>query len=143
MFHKLEKVGKALMPLLYNSNFSPPQKKFIVGKKCFYVRFSFKLGKVKVAQSRLTLCNPTDYTVHGTSLGQNNEMGSVSLLQGILPTRGSNPGLSHYRQILYQLRQKGSLLFIHFGCAGSFLLLFLLLSLVVARGGCSSVLRNY
>ena len=125
MFHKLEKVGKALMPLLYNSNFSPPPKKknFIVGKKCFYVRFSFKLGTVKVAQSRLTLCNPTDYTVHGTSLGQNNEMGSVSLLQGILPTQGSNPGLSHYRQILYQLRQKGSLLFIHFGCAGSFLLL--------------------
>ena len=30
-------------------------------------------------------------------------MGSLSLLQGILPTQGSNPGLLHGRQILYQL----------------------------------------
>ena len=30
-------------------------------------------------------------------------MGSFSLLQRILPTQGSNPGLPHYRQILYQL----------------------------------------
>ena len=28
---------------------------------------------------------------------------SYSLLQGIFPTQGSNPGLSHYRQILYPL----------------------------------------
>ena len=30
------------------------------------------------------------------------------LLQGIFPTQGLNPGLSHYRQILYQLSHKGS-----------------------------------
>ena len=30
-------------------------------------------------------------------------MGSLSLLQGIVPTQGSNPGLLHCRQILYQL----------------------------------------
>ena len=42
------------------------------------------------------------------SPGQNTGMGSLSLLQGIFPTQGSNPGLSHCRQILYQLRQKGS-----------------------------------
>ena len=30
------------------------------------------------------------------------------LLQGIFPTQGLNPGLSHYRQILYQLSYKGS-----------------------------------
>ena len=35
-------------------------------------------------------------------------MGSLSLLQGIFPTQGSNPGLPHCRQILYQLSQKGS-----------------------------------
>ena len=35
-------------------------------------------------------------------------MGSLSLLQGIFPTQGSNPGLPHCRQILYQLSHKGS-----------------------------------
>ena len=30
------------------------------------------------------------------------------LLQGIFPTQGSNPGLPHCRQILYQLSHKGS-----------------------------------
>ena len=40
--------------------------------------------------------------------GQNTGVGSLSLLQGIFPTQGSNPGLSHGRWILDQLRQKGS-----------------------------------
>ena len=35
-------------------------------------------------------------------------MGSLSLLQGIFPTQGLNPGLPHCRQILNQLRHKGS-----------------------------------
>ena len=34
---------------------------------------------------------------------------SFSLLQGITPTQGSNPGLAHCRKSLYQLRHKGSL----------------------------------
>ena len=42
------------------------------------------------------------------SLGQNTGVGSLSLLQGIFPTQGSNPGLPHCRQILYQLSYKGS-----------------------------------
>ena len=42
------------------------------------------------------------------SLGQNTRVGSLSLLQGIFPTQGSNPGLSHCRRILYQLSQKGN-----------------------------------
>ena len=42
------------------------------------------------------------------SPGQNTGMGSLSLLQGISPTQGSNPGLPHCKQILYQLRYKGS-----------------------------------
>ena len=33
---------------------------------------------------------------------------SLSLLQRIFPTQGSNPGLPHCRQILYQLSHKGS-----------------------------------
>ena len=42
------------------------------------------------------------------SPGQNSGVGSLSLLQGIFPTQGSSPGLPHYRQILYQMRHKGS-----------------------------------
>ena len=37
------------------------------------------------------------------SPGQNIGVGSISLLQGIFPTQGVNPGLPHCRQILYQL----------------------------------------
>jgi len=33
--------------------------------------------------------------------------GYLSLLQGIFPTQGSNPGLLHCRKILYQLSHKG------------------------------------
>ena len=42
------------------------------------------------------------------SPGQNTGAGSLSLLQGIFPTQGSNPGLPHCRWILYQLSHKGS-----------------------------------
>ena len=42
------------------------------------------------------------------SLGQNTGVGSCSLLQGIFPTQGSNLGLLHCRQSLYQLNLKGS-----------------------------------
>ena len=46
-----------------------------------------------------------DYTVHGTL---HTGVGNLSLLQGILPTQGSNPCLPHCRQILYQLSYKGN-----------------------------------
>ena len=39
---------------------------------------------------------------------QNTGVGSISLLQGVFPAQGSNPGLPHYRQILYLLSHKGS-----------------------------------
>ena len=55
--------------------------------------------KVKVAQLCLTICN---------SLSQNTVGGSLSLLHGISPIQGSNRGLPHCGQILYQLRHKGS-----------------------------------
>ena len=42
------------------------------------------------------------------SPGQNTGVGSHSLLQGIFPTQGSNPGLPHYRWILYHLSHQGS-----------------------------------
>ena len=43
------------------------------------------------------LCGPRN------SLGQNTGVDSLSLLQGIFPTQGSNPGLPHCGRILYQL----------------------------------------
>ena len=42
------------------------------------------------------------------SPGQNTGVGSRSIHQGIFPSLGSNPGLPHCRQILYQLSHKGS-----------------------------------
>ena len=43
------------------------------------------------------------------SPGQNTGVSSLSLLQGVFPTQGSNPPcLPHCRRILYQLSHKGS-----------------------------------
>ena len=41
--------------------------------------------------------------------GQNTGMGSHSLLQGMFPTQGSNPGLPHCRKILHHVSHHGSL----------------------------------
>ena len=60
-------------------------------------------SEVKVTQSCLALCNPMNYTVHGILQARILEWVSCSLLQGIFPTQGSNPGLPHCRRILYQL----------------------------------------
>ena len=64
--------------------------------------------KVKVAQSCPTLCHPMYATPYSpwNSPGQNTGVGSLSLLQGIFPTQGSNPGLLHCWQILYQLSHR-------------------------------------
>ena len=64
-----------------------------------------------VDQSCLTLCDRMDYSLPGSSVhvdspGQNTGAGSRSLLQGIFPTQGSNPGLPHCRQILYHLSHR-------------------------------------
>ena len=40
------------------------------------------------------------------SPGQNTGVASCSLLQGIFPTQGSNPGLPHCRRVLYQLSHR-------------------------------------
>ena len=40
------------------------------------------------------------------SPGQNTGVGSRSLLQGIFPTQGSNPGFPHCRRILYHLSHR-------------------------------------
>ena len=55
-----------------------------------------------VSQSCPTLQRHRLYSLWYSS-GQNTGVGSLSLLQGIFPTQGSNPGLLHRRWILYQL----------------------------------------
>ena len=42
------------------------------------------------------------------SPGQNTGVGSLSLLQGIFLTQGSNPGLPHCGWIIYQLSHRGN-----------------------------------
>ena len=58
--------------------------------------------------SRLTLCDPMGYIVHGILQARNTGVGSHSLLQRLFPTQGLNLGLSHCRQILYCLSHQGS-----------------------------------
>ena len=65
-----------------------------------------------VAQLCLTLCDPMDCSlpgssIHGDSPAKNTGEGCHTLLRGIFPTQGLNPGL-HCRQILYHLGPKGS-----------------------------------
>ena len=63
-----------------------------------------------VSQLCVTLCDPVDYnppgaSVHGDSPGKKTGVGCHFLLQGILPTQGSNLGLLNCRQTLYYLSQ--------------------------------------
>jgi len=53
-------------------------------------------------------CSLPASSVHEVSPGNNTGMGYHVLLQGIFPTRRSNPGLLHCRQILYHLSHQGS-----------------------------------
>ena len=49
-----------------------------------------------------------DYTVHGFLQARILEWVAVPFSREIFPTQGSNPGLLHCRQILYQLSHQGS-----------------------------------
>ena len=53
-------------------------------------------------------CSPPGFFVHGILQGKNTGVGSHSLLWRIFPTQGSNPGLLHYRWILYCLNYQES-----------------------------------
>ena len=63
----------------------------------------------KLLQSWLTLCDLMDFQEPARLLcpwdspGKNTGVGCHALLQGVLPTQGSNPGLPRCGQILYCL----------------------------------------
>ena len=63
---------------------------------------------MKVTQSCLTLCDPMDCSLPGSSPSQNTGGGSRCRLQRIFLDQGSNPGLPHCRRILYHLSHQGS-----------------------------------
>ena len=87
--------------------------------------------KVKIAQSFPTLCNPMDCIVHEILQPRTLEVS----LQEVFPTQGSNPGLLHCRQILFQLSHQGS-------SAVSYLLSFGLLALGKANSYVLNTLRE-
>ena len=67
--------------------------------------FKRKVKKKKKSES----CSVVSHSLYPwNSPGQNTRVRSHSLLQGIFPTQGLNPGLPHCRQILYQLSHQGS-----------------------------------
>ena len=66
-----------------------------------------------VTQLCPTLCDTMGWglpgsSVHGDSPGKNTGVGCHALLQGIVPTQGSNPGPLHCGWILYCLSHQGS-----------------------------------
>ena len=68
---------------------------------------------VLFSQSCPTLCDPMDWnppgsSVHWASPGKNTEVSSHFVLQGIFPTQGLNPDLTHCGQILYRLSHQAS-----------------------------------
>ena len=59
------------------------------------------------SESRSDIFQPHRPYSPWNSPGQNTGVGICSLLQGIFPTQGSDPGLPHCRCILYQLSHQG------------------------------------
>ena len=53
-------------------------------------------------------CSPPGSSVNGISQARILELSCHPLLQGTFPTQGSNPGLLHCKQILYQLSCLGN-----------------------------------
>ena len=87
----------------YSSEGQKSRSLQVLKPRCQQGCFLLEKVKVKFAQLCPALCDAMDYTVHRILQARILEVGSLSLLQGIFPTQGLNPGLLHCRQILYQL----------------------------------------
>ena len=96
----------------WNCKFSSPLRcKSSISQDCFSQgpgSHPFEKWKWKLLSHVWLFATPWTIYSPWNSPGQNTGVGSLSLLQGIFPTQGSNPGLLHCRQILYQLNHKGS-----------------------------------
>ena len=69
--------------------------------------FTINNPKVKVMVMSV-LCSLMYYRVHGILQVRILEWVAFPFSKGIFPTQGWNPGLPHFRQIINQLRHKGS-----------------------------------
>ena len=90
-----------------------PRKDFYHIAVMLTLRFSLARPRCEVKWSESRSVVSDSLRPHGLyspwhSPGQNIGVGSLSLLQGIFPTQGWNPGLPHCRQMLYQLSDQGS-----------------------------------
>ena len=77
-------------------------------KKCREKVSQIRSGKSESCSGKSDSLQPHGPYSPCNSPGQYTRGGSRSLLQGIFPTQGSDPGLPHWRRILYQLSHKGS-----------------------------------
>ena len=71
------------------------------GKLCVFCVCGVKSSSVVSYSLQPHGVQPTRLLCPWNSPGQNTRVGSCSLLRGIFPTQGSNPGLPHCRQIFY------------------------------------------
>jgi len=75
-------------------------------KRCLLLGIKAMTNVVKVAV--IDSSRPGGLWSPWNSSGRNTGVGSLSLIQGIFPTQGLNPGLPYCRRILYQLTHKRS-----------------------------------
>ena len=86
-------------------NFKTDYKVIVVSTVCYCAVLSHSVMS--------TLCDPLDgspsgSSVYGHSPDKNSRVDCHALFEGMFPTQGSNPGLSHCKQILYRLSHQGS-----------------------------------
>ena len=80
-------------------------RKNLIKAYCMIIHVECTCGK---SLSRVRLLWTRGLYSPWNSSGKNTGMGSRFLLPGIFPNQGSNPGLPHCRQNLYQLSHQGS-----------------------------------
>ena len=78
-------------------------KAWIFRNTCFFNSWKKKFYFFSIVSDSL---QPHGLYSPWKSPGQNTGVGTCSLLQGIFPTQGLNPGLPHCRRILYQLNHQ-------------------------------------
>ena len=111
-----------LSKLLYRGCFSFWDTEAFLGNEVFCLLFFLglcHLGCCAVLSHSLclTLCDPMDYSLlgsslYGDSLDKNTGVDYHALLQGVFPTQKSNPVFPHCRGILYHLSHQGSSMYI-------------------------------
>ena len=79
---------------------------FVYACACACACVCVSLNRVQLFATPWTV--PARLLCPWNSPSKNTAVGSQYLLQGIFPTQGLNPGLPHFRQILYHLNQQQS-----------------------------------